>query len=74
MSEKSFSHHSFADTRRPKHSYGADPERFPDPAAPHSITEYSIEDEVLVPADLPAGEYVLGWRWDCEMTSQARCP
>ena len=23
-----------------------------------------------VPAELPAGEYVLGWRWDCEMSSQ----
>ena len=26
--------------------------------------------EVHVPADLPAGDYVLGWRWDCEQTSQ----
>ena len=28
-----------------------------------------IVDEVVVPA-LPAGEYVLGFRWDCEATSQ----
>ena len=31
---------------------------------------YAIEDELVVPADLAPGEYVLGWRWDCEMTSQ----
>lgn len=29
-----------------------------------------IIDEVIIPADLPAGDYVLGWRWDCEETSQ----
>ena len=29
-----------------------------------------IVDEVLIPADLPAGDYVLGWRWDCEESSQ----
>ena len=23
-----------------------------------------------LPADLPAGDYVVGWRWDCEMTAQ----
>ena len=25
---------------------------------------------VQLPKDLPAGEYVLGFRWDCEATSQ----
>lgn len=29
-----------------------------------------ISDHVLIPKDLPAGEYVLGWRWDCEETAQ----
>merc|ERR1712232_1267038 len=29
-----------------------------------------ISDHVLIPNDLPAGEYVLGWRWDCEETAQ----
>lgn len=29
-----------------------------------------ISDHVLIPGDLPAGEYVLGWRWDCEETAQ----
>ena len=30
----------------------------------------AIEDEVRVPATLPAGEYVVGFRWDCETSSQ----
>lgn len=29
-----------------------------------------IVDQVLIPADLEPGEYVLGWRWDCEESSQ----
>jgi len=29
-----------------------------------------IVDKVLIPEDLPAGDYVLGWRWDCEESSQ----
>lgn len=29
-----------------------------------------MEDTLRVPADIPAGEWVLGWRWDAEMTSQ----
>jgi hypothetical protein len=33
---------------------------------------YNVEvvDQVLLPADLPAGDYVLGWRWDCEESNQ----
>lgn len=30
----------------------------------------AVLDEVFVPKDLPAGEYVLGWRYDCEATAQ----
>lgn len=30
----------------------------------------AIEDEVRVPANLPAGDYVVGFRWDCETSSQ----
>ena len=30
----------------------------------------AIQDEVRVPRDLPAGEYVVGFRWDCETSSQ----
>ena len=29
-----------------------------------------IVDEVAIPADLEPGSYVLGFRWDCEGTSQ----
>lgn len=31
---------------------------------------FNIIDEVMIPADLPAGDYVLGFRWDCEQTPQ----
>ena len=30
----------------------------------------AIVDELDLPADLPPGDYVLGWRWDCEQTPQ----
>ena len=33
-------------------------------------TNMAIVDHVRIPADLPAGEYVLGWRWDCEESNQ----
>ena len=29
-----------------------------------------IVDTVALPAELPSGEYVLGWRWDCEESNQ----
>lgn len=29
-----------------------------------------IVDYVVIPADLPSGDYVLGWRWDCEESNQ----
>eukprot|EP00440_Ansanella_granifera_P001336 gb/GFBE01001438.1/.p1 GENE.gb/GFBE01001438.1/~~gb/GFBE01001438.1/.p1 ORF type:complete len:387 (+),score=62.44 gb/GFBE01001438.1/:1-1161(+) len=49
---------------------GADPKIFPWPVPGHGYHDFAIEDTVKVPSDIPAGEYVLGWRWDCEMTSQ----
>ena len=53
------------------HSYGADPNVTPDPVPGYNQnSDYAIEDTLLVPADLPPGDYVLGWRWDCEMSSQ----
>ena len=27
-----------------------------------------IIDEVIIPKDLPSGEYVVGFRWDCEVS------
>jgi len=32
--------------------------------------EYMMVDKLKVPEHLPAGEYVLSWRWDCEETPQ----
>ena len=29
-----------------------------------------IYDTVKIPEDLAPGAYVLGWRWDCELTAQ----
>jgi hypothetical protein len=29
-----------------------------------------IVDRVVIPATLPAGSYVLGWRWDCEESNR----
>jgi len=41
----------------------------PDPEAPwRSIP--NIVDRVQIPGDLPDGEYVISWRWDCEHTPQ----
>ena len=31
---------------------------------------FSLVDRVVVPTDLEAGDYLLSWRWDCEMTHQ----
>lgn len=32
--------------------------------------DYSIVDKVVVPKHLPAGDYLLSWRWDCEQSAQ----
>lgn len=31
---------------------------------------FSLMDEVKVPAELPAGDYTLSWRWDAEINHQ----
>lgn len=31
---------------------------------------FNVIDQVQVPADLPPGDYVLGYRWDCEQSPQ----
>lgn len=30
----------------------------------------SIVDVLQIPTDIPTGDYVLGWRWDCEESAQ----
>jgi hypothetical protein len=37
---------------------------------PHRPTTLYIEDTVQIPEHIAPGEYVLGWRWDCEETTQ----
>merc|ERR1712060_1036511 len=51
---------------------GADPEYIWDQLhdVTHDTSNYAIQDSLKVPTNIPAGEYVLGWRWDCEATSQ----
>ena len=45
------------------------PSVFPD-HTPSDIHAFAIEDLVKVPVALSAGEYVVGFRYDCEQTSQ----
>lgn len=35
-----------------------------------AVANLEIVDRVQIPSDLPSGEYVLGWRWDCEESNQ----
>lgn len=53
----------------PKYA-GSDPKLFPWPAPGHGQHDFSIEDSIRVPTNILPGNYVVGWRWDCEMTSQ----
>merc|ERR1719162_1863103 len=32
--------------------------------------QWTYNDNVKVPSELPAGRYVLGWRWDSEQSAQ----
>lgn len=32
--------------------------------------KFEIVDQVQIPSDLPEGDYILGFRWDCEQTPQ----
>lgn len=49
---------------------GSVPSVFPDPVPGVDMHSYAIEDTVEVPESLPPGEYVVGFRWDCEQTTQ----
>jgi len=57
----------------PKHPVDPPVKRTAFPPAVKGVVEAPIQnvfDVLKVPADLPAGEYVLGWRYDCEGTAQ----
>merc|ERR1712032_1480968 len=48
---------------------------FYEPLSGHSgfgknVPEWSIMDRVVIPEELEEGEYLLGWRWDCEESTQ----
>eukprot|EP00656_Telonema_subtile_P056025 TRINITY_DN8857_c0_g1_i1.p1 TRINITY_DN8857_c0_g1~~TRINITY_DN8857_c0_g1_i1.p1 ORF type:complete len:345 (+),score=39.24 TRINITY_DN8857_c0_g1_i1:155-1189(+) len=32
--------------------------------------DYSVVDKVLIPEELPEGDYLVSWRWDAEQTTQ----
>ena len=42
----------------------------PCPGCDGNAHNVAIRDMVLIPAHLAPGKYVLGWRYDCEATSQ----
>ena len=37
---------------------------------PNNHWPFFIIDRLQVPLDLPTGDYVLSWRWDCEQGAQ----
>ena len=42
------------------------------PCSNAAMIKTNIVDRVVVPADIPAGDYLLSWRWDAEQTNQVR--
>lgn len=51
------------------------PTQFPEPSPGISgfgktIWPWGIMDKVVIPEDLEPGSYLLGWRWDCEESTQ----
>ena len=47
--------------------------QFPEPCEGCSGVDwngYAVRDVIKIPADLPAGKYILGFRYDCEATAQ----
>jgi hypothetical protein len=57
--------------RPPTHSLPTRPPHAPSVLAKNPPAgSYSVEDALKVPTDIAPGDYVLGWRWDCEKTSQ----
>jgi len=49
---------------------GADSKYFPNRLPGIDSHDFAIQDSLKVPSNIPVGEYVLGWRWDAEATSQ----
>lgn len=60
---------------RPKPPAGHDPSEGTAPckcsgSGDGDLYKVEIVDKLRLPLDLPAGEWVLGWRWDCEESTQ----
>ena len=43
---------------------GNDPKVFPDQTA--EVHSFVVEDDVVVPENIQPGDWVVGFRWDCE--------
>jgi len=57
------------------HGVCPDDTEFYPPVSGHSgfgkdVPDWSMMDRVVIPDELEAGEYLLGWRWDCEESTQ----
>jgi len=60
---------------RPKTPPGHDPSEGTAPckcsgSGDGDLYKVEIVDKLRLPTDLPAGDWVLGWRWDCEESTQ----
>lgn len=49
--------------------------QFPEPIPQISgfgkhVWNWGVADEIIIPADIETGEYLLSWRWDCEESTQ----
>lgn len=51
-------------------SFTPDPGLRPGSKHKDRLSEYALEDGLKVPAGIAAREYVLSYRWDCEMATQ----
>lgn len=56
-------------TRNPIPVDGAFPTPFPTNKTGWAW-DFSLLDRVIIPASMPLGQYVLSWRWDCELTPE----
>jgi len=36
----------------------------------HNPNNWQVKDKIILPDNLPVGEYLLSWRWDCYMADQ----
>lgn len=56
-------------TRNPVPTNGEFPKPFPTNFSGWGW-DFSLMDRVMIPASLPLGQYVVSWRWDCELSPE----